>query len=215
MADFKATKIIDASNGSQVSIGPRVQTPSGNVMQVQIGPGDIISNLPVIVDFAHHQIHEGEAFNYRNFTTLSSGQTLNISFSPSGTSTSAATSPHLLFDIEGTTQTELRFWEGATLSGGTIISGLNNNRALNGAYKTIIRTGVTISGSSPSSGLLLEAHSKGLEGATPVAGKSTGMITRDDEWIIKPGSVYLMEIKSVGANNVIDYSIKWYEDLGV
>ena len=54
---------------SQV-FGSVVQTPTQTkAIRVQIGPGDIISYLPVIVDFAPHQVHEGEAFVFSYLQT--------------------------------------------------------------------------------------------------------------------------------------------------
>lgn len=50
----------DTQSGLTPWVEPRSQTPTGNALNVQIGPGDPISNIPVVMDFEHHQVHEGE-----------------------------------------------------------------------------------------------------------------------------------------------------------
>ena len=51
--------IRDATTGLTASVEARKQTPTGNVMNVQIGPGDVISNIPVVMDFGQHQVPGG------------------------------------------------------------------------------------------------------------------------------------------------------------
>jgi hypothetical protein len=47
------------------TVETRVQTPTKTkAINVQIGPGDVISNIPVMIDYEHHQIHEGETHSY-------------------------------------------------------------------------------------------------------------------------------------------------------
>lgn len=56
--------IRDAITGLTASVEARKQTPTGNALNVQIGPGDVISNIPVVMDFGQHQIHEGESHGF-------------------------------------------------------------------------------------------------------------------------------------------------------
>ncbi len=41
--------IRDAITGLSAAVEARKQTPTGNALNVQIGPGDPISNIPVVV----------------------------------------------------------------------------------------------------------------------------------------------------------------------
>jgi hypothetical protein len=161
-----------------------------------------------VITQEHHEIHDGNHFNVRGFTTLpTSGNTICFGvLTPTGSKWT-----HFLFDVEGTTQTEVRIWEGATLSGGTAVIAFNNNRNSTNVSNLTIRANPVISGLSATSGLLLASHSKGLEGTTPSKASQVAQTGREDEWIFKSGTSYLTEIKSVGAGNIVDYAATWYE----
>ena len=161
----------------------------------------------ISIDHPHHEVHDGDHYNIRNITTLGSNAALEF-----GVSTPVGSKwAHMTFAIEGTSQTELRVWEGATLSGGTAITAINNNRNCGNISILTIKSNPVVSGASATSGTLLEVHSKGLAGTNPAAADSFGSITREDEMIMKSGTSYLYEIKSRDTNNIIDYSATWYE----
>jgi len=172
---------------------------------------NLFYGAPITIDVSHHEIHCGDHFNYRNFKTIGSGigSSINIGI----TTPNNVVWNHLLWDVEGTSQTEIRVWESPTLSGGTIISGLNNNRNMTRIHSATFKQNVTISGASPTSGLLLEAHSKGQTGATPARASFNASAGREDEWVLRSGTTYLFSITSADASNIIDYSFKWYEHL--
>lgn len=52
-----------------------------------------------------------------------------------------------------------------------------------------------------------------VDGTTPAKANIGGAVTREDEWILKSGTTYLWEIKTVGDNNSIDYNGFWYEHI--
>jgi len=161
-----------------------------------------------IITNEHSKIHQGEHFNLRGFSSINSGGTLNFGVTtPNGSKWC-----HLVFTVDGTTQTEVYGYEGATLSGGTILSGLNNNRNSPTLPTLQIRRNVVISGTTPTSGLLIESHSKGREGTNPSEADSSSSVSREDEWILKSGTTYLWTIISQGSGNIIDFSSSWYEN---
>ena len=183
---------------------------SNNAGKVNIAPKhtDTTTNAVKCIDYPHNEIHSGDHYNIRNFTTLAaSGNRITFGVTTPNTTKWA----HMLFEIEGTTQTEVRTWEGATCSGGTAVTPFNNNRNSVDTSTLTIVSDPTISGATPTSGTLIESHSRGLEGATPAKSSSAGTAKREDEWILKSGTTYIWEIKSVGDDNIIDYSATWYE----
>lgn len=168
---------------------------------------DESTHADVTIEYEHHAIHKGKHFNVRNFSTpLNSGATLNIGF----TTPNGSTWTHLIWKAEGTTQTEFRTFEGATLSGGTTITPRNNNRNCPISALTLLSLNPVISGVTPTSGLLIGAHSKGFESATPARAALSADASQSDEWVLKSGTTYLFEFKSVGANNIIDYEFTGY-----
>ena len=61
-----------------VVYGDNTQQPG---VRVYIGPTDPISDLPVTVDLAHHQLHEGETHQYTYPpAALSSGSSVDVRF---------------------------------------------------------------------------------------------------------------------------------------
>lgn len=155
----------------------------------------------------HHQVHDGNHYNVKNFSTIGSAETIVFGVTTPNTTKWA----HMFFAIDGTTQTEVRMWEGATLSGGTIGSSFNNNRNSTNVSSLVIKQDPTVSGTSPTSGTLLSASSRGLIGATPSRAESAGKTEEQKEWILASGTTYMWEIKSVGAGNIVDYACRWYE----
>lgn len=190
--------------------------PDGSINSQLLGSGgyylgyDKSSKAITSIDYSHHEAHDGNHYNIRGFSSpLGSG----------GIFTWCVTTPngskwaHMAYQIEGTTQTEIYVYENASCSGGTVITPRNNNRnALDNSMLTI-KQGAIISGTNGAlaSGLLIETHSKGLEGATPSKGTINGIITREDEMILRSGTTYLYVVKSVGANNILDFAGTWYE----
>ena len=214
LAEVNVAKELKVSIGSVVTtdinklnVAPYLTDEWGN--QRQMLCDTLFYGAPVVVDVGHHEIHCGDHFNYRDFKTIGSGigSSINISL----TTPNNTIFNHLIWDVEGTSQTEVRMWEGATLSGGVIISGLNNNRNMDRIHSMILKQGVTISGASPTSGLLLEVHSKGKTGTNPAAASFGANAGREDEWVLKSGTTYLFSITSADTGNIMDYSIKWYE----
>lgn len=178
--------------------------PDGSILIQLTGSGGYYyqdkatSALPVIA-YEHHEVHDGNHFNIRNFSTpLNSGLTINFGFfTPNGSKWT-----HLLWKFEG-----------ATLSGGTPISPMNNNRNAVKSAGTLVYLNPVVSGAvgTVTSGLLIGCHSKGFEAATPSKASLSSDTQQSDEWILRSGTAYLIAIKSVGANNIIDYEFTGYD----
>lgn len=118
--------IRDAVTGLTASVEARKQTPTGNALNVQIGPGDIISNIPVVMEFGQHQVHEGESHGAEYYSTavatISFGLTVPVY-------ANTINAPHLLFHAqiyEGAGM--LSLFEGSTFTGGTAVTSYNRNR---------------------------------------------------------------------------------------
>lgn len=206
----------DATTGSAAAIGPRVQTPTGNALQVQIGPGDVISNLPVTIDYAHHQDHEGEA--YMLTWTTSGSATLNGTkdFRIQVADVAATTrTPHLVVEIiSDATTTDLLMYEGTTWttgSGGQDVSdqAYNRNRNVATACSTKIYVSGTPALSAATPGTLIW---RGLLFTGARAGNTSDRAL--SEWILKTNTEYLLRITTSASGHVL-VRISFYEDRGV
>ena len=218
-------------NGSGVQY-PMVVNSDGSINTTSVGLGSVTcyqKSVPWIIggsggyfyndkstkampsiDYAHHEVHDGNHYNVRGFTSgLGSGAGLIWCVTTPNTTKWA----HMTFQIEGTTQTEVYVYEGVSCSGGTAITPRNNNRNAGDNSSLILMQNPVISGANAvaASGVLIEKYSKGLEGTTPSKSSFNGEVTREDEMILKSGTTYLYYIKSVGAGNIIDFAGTWYE----
>jgi hypothetical protein len=168
---LKLLKIIDNGDStfsistgiSGMLIGPRVQTPTGNVLQVQIGPGDPISNIPVVMDFTQHQTHEGEQYHCLDpQTTLNAGTVKYAITVPVYANTIQAPHFGVLVDTFNGSALVL-LYEGATFTGGSVVRQDNKNRNSANTDGTVIKTGVT-----STDGTLIDAFYIGASERQPV-----------------------------------------------
>jgi hypothetical protein len=202
--------IRDAITGLTAAVTARSQTPAGNVLQVQIGPGDVISNLPIVLDFDHHQIHEGEAWEWFNFGALNAA-TRDVRISVP-TLTATTRTPHLIAEvIMDTTTAQIFFYEGTTWTAvGTDDSAkiFNRNRNVGGAPNTKIY----ISG-----GTALTPNALGTQffQGYLFSGKAVSNVERAlSEWVLKSNTEYLFRVTTTGNGNVL-IRLYFYEDTGV
>lgn len=194
-------------------IGPRSQTPTGNVVQVQVGPGDIISNIPVIVPYDHHQIHEGEFYSsYKYTASLASGANSDTRVVVPSINTMGLNPvvmcPHFRFDVVASDIAEIFIYEGATFSNtGSTQAIVNHERNNPNISKMSVWTGVTTA--TTGSVLLWRGI---LFGSRTAAGDSDNAI---NEFVLKSGTEYLFRVTSGAAGNKVLERLNWYEDLGV
>ena len=203
------TQIV-ASDGTSAAVTARAQTPTGNAMQVQIGPGDVISYIPVFIDFPHHQIHEGESWQYFSFGTLNAS-TRNIRISVP-TLTATTRTPHILVEvISDCTTTTVTLFEGTTwTTTGTDDSAriFNKNRNVGGSPNTKIY----IDG-----GTTLTVNAAGTEVMKGYLFAGKASLTTDrgiEEWVLKSNTEYNLQCITTGNGSVL-VRLTFYEDAGV
>jgi hypothetical protein len=186
------------STGAEVC--PRKQTPTGDALQVQIGPGDTISNIPVVIDYEHHQIHEGES--YLSFDEQLAIATATVKYS---IDVPAGIEPHMIVSIDAYNGSAIcRLWHTATYTGGTPLAKNNRNRNSSNVAAITIKTGVTSIDGTQFESLL---------GGT---GKSGGGSNRNmSEFILHSGTTYRVDIEGLDAGVKVITRFYWYEDLGV
>lgn len=205
-----ASSITDAVTGASAQVIARTQTPTGNALQVQIGPGDPISNVPVTIDFPHHQIHEGESHLFFWTGTLNGTKDFRLSvpaFSPT------IRAPHIVPEvISDAATTTLSLYEGTTWTAGGVENtakyNRNRNYAATIAAMKIYETGVTA--------LTVNALGTRLyAGYLMASTKATNMTDRGlSEWVLAASTEYLFRIVTSASGTVL-FRLDWYEDLGV
>lgn len=181
-------------------VEPRAQTPTGNALNVQIGPGDPISNIPVVMDFEHHQVHEGET--YRAQSTHAALGTTTVKFS---ITVPAGKYPHMIVacDVYNGAAKVLLYAE-ATATGGTAVTAYNRERNSLNIPGTTIKAGVT-----STDGSLIETFYVAAGIRTSGVGRSVS------EWVLKAGATYRVDVTGLVANTEAVVGFNFYEDLGV
>jgi len=182
-------------------IEARSNTPTKtDAINVQIGPGDPISNIPVVMEFEHHQVHEGESY-LASLEQLSLG-TGTVKFS---VDVPANKYPHLIMSVDIYNGAALcRKYHTATYTGGSTMTAYNRNRNSANTPSITIKSGVT-----SSDGTLFESFFAGSGKTTSGGGRSMS------EVILKAGSTYKFEVVGQDAQTKAVINFLWYEDLGV
>ena len=185
-------------------IEARTQTPTiANAINVQIGPGDPISNIPVVMDFGQHQVHEGEAHGWEYYTATVPATRNFALVVPDYTYTIGA--PHLLFQLQSYGGAGmLSIYEGATYTGGTPVTPFNRNRNSTTAPRMVIVDGVT-----SANGVKLPYTA--IAGA---AEKTADGVRANDEIVLKANTTYVIRYEEITATTRVIIHFEWYEDLG-
>lgn len=204
-------KIVDATTSTSIAgVAARQQTPTGKALAVQIGPADVISNLPVVIEYDHHQLHEGEIFRWSVYQSLGNGANKDIRFVvPNITITTNAVTqcPHFRFEVVSSVGGDAFFYEGTTFSAnGNSRTPIAMER--NGTYTPNLAVyedpTINVLGTQLWRGLL-------------ISGRATAGNTSDasTEFVLKNNTSYHFRFTSAGATNLTLLRFVWYEDLGV
>jgi hypothetical protein len=210
--DGLPVSLSDPATGNEASIGPRVQTPTGNVIQVQIGPGDVISNMPVVIEYDHHQIHEGESFEYCWYQSNLNG-TRNFRFSVPDVPATINT-PHIVAEvISNSTLTLLYWYEGTAWTTG----GNDDNARAYNRNRNSLTTSTMIVYTSGTLALNPTTLGANFWQGVLFAGKNAAAVSESrsaSEWVLKSNTEYMFRVVTADASNVM-VRFLWYEDRGV
>lgn len=166
---------------------------------------DDVTGALVIIDTAHHEIHEGETFHvsYKSPDASPIGDNATVAFV---LTTPATKTPHLIFDGACGGDAEMEFYEGSTTTAGTNMTPQNKNRLYpNNNTVTVVRD-ATVS----AAGTLIENYL--IPGGTgPLANGSIG--SSRDEWILKKSTKYTLRLTNrSGGAQPASLRIEWYEE---
>lgn len=177
-------------------------------LRVYGGPTDPISDIPVVIDYPHHQLHEGETHQYTYPpAALANGNNLDFRLVvPAGLDPTIET-PHAVIEVEATAETWVYLYEAPTTTdNGTQQTSQNRNR---NKTATVPGSSVWLAPTVSVVGTLLSAWIIG-------AGNKTGGGTRESlEWDLKANTVYLIRVTAKATGDNVCARVIFYEDLGV
>lgn len=189
----------------QLPVTPTAHTGE-QAVRVLIGPSDPLGDTPVVLDFAHHQLHEGCS---HQVTYGPAALAINTSVDfrlVVGNLTPTTRTPHLALEVDATLESWLFLYETPTTTdNGTQQTAYNRNRNSATAPNMTVWLAPTVTGT----GTLLSAWILG-------SGNKGGGQSRDAlEWDLKANTTYLIRITAKTASVNVAARIMWYEDLGV
>lgn len=197
------TQIIDAAgNIASVKIGDNTGEKG---LRVFIGPTDPISDIPVFIDFPHHQLHEGETWQYTyGPIAIAQNGIVNIRVVVANVAATIRT-PHAAAELDTNGEIWLEIFETPTFSApGTAVTLYNRNRNIAGSPTTTVFTAPTVS-----------AVGTKISGWIIGSGQKAGGSTKDSiEWDLKANTEYLYRITAQVASNIC-FRLIQYEDKGV
>lgn len=203
LTDHSQTSQIVNAAGDAAEVQTGVYTSQKGI-RAFLGGTDPISDLPVFVDLAQHQVHEGESHGAQYYSTAPA--TIEFALTvPVYANTIQA--PHLMINLTaygGAMQVSL--YEGSTHTGGTSLPGYNRNRNSATTPGMAILQGVT----NVTPGTLLP-HTF-IVAAAEKQGDSN---RSNDEVILKSNTEYRVVLEEVAATTRAIMHFEWYEDLGV
>lgn len=183
--------------------------------RVLIGPTDLISNLPVVIDYDHHQLHEGEVFrwSYVNTAGLNAAASEYIVFTvpnitiPAGNS-AVGLCPHFRWEVIADSYAQAFLYEGPTVTGGTGTARNPVAMERNGTYTpklTVLeKPTVTVDGTLIWQGITFASKT--------AAGSADSSI---NEFVLKNNTTYAFKFTSQTNGCKFLLRFVWYEDLGV
>lgn len=201
--DFGQLKITQFdSSGIEAPIGTNIDP--NHVLNVgaqwQTGNDGIDrgTNTPVEITLEHNMVHRGKHFSIADYAL---NQAISTTYDFAITTPAGLNRAHMLFGLSASEGATLQIYEDCTdLTGGTAETPVNNHRgsAVVSAL-TIVSNPATITLGTRIEGFL-------IGGA-----RSSGVVNRDHELVLKPESTYLFRITSLANNNDIGWEVYWYE----
>lgn len=173
------------------------QTRTTEILElVKNGNGDAITTI----DFAHHEIHEGDAFTASYKVDVANGANLDLLFVTPNTDKRI----HFTYVIEVELETDGLLYENVTATVGTAVAAYNRDRnSLTAATLVVTHTPSAITAGTT---IIRSGHYG--------SGKTIGGNDRTvNEIILKKNTKYLLRLTNVIANatNYMSVRLNWYE----
>ena len=188
--------------------GPVILTDPNDASRA--GEFDNLFKVPLIMDIAHHEIHEGDTYS----ATITDVSAASGAYVQGYILTSAVTSPqkrmHMVLSHEGSGLHSFTITEGVTFtSGGAAATPINRRRD---SANTSDAQAVRVGGDNLTGGLLIYTGGTVIWSESAGAGRGSGSSSRGtDEWILAPNTAYMFEMMSGATSTSISIQATWYE----
>lgn len=162
---------------------------------------DPLSDIPVTLDFAHHEIHDGSAFTASYTKDFSNGEVVDILMVTPDSTAHAHFTWAIDFELEG----HMAIYEAVTATqAANPIVAYNRNRVGSPTAATVVLTFAPTAVTEGTT-VIREAHAG--------SGKLiSGSRADSQEFVLKPNTKYLIRVTNVAAaTSYISVRLDWYE----
>ena len=216
--EFDYERIVEAIGKIKISVGgtsvakvEAQQTNGSQKTQIVDGDGnvavvDLINKAQVYMDWEHHAIHEGIAFNLNVYSTVAFGTPKYCQFK------TGSKYVHLKEKtiVDGSDTLLCQFIEAPTVTDGTtLVPTYNRNRNSSTTSVMVIYSDPT----NISGGTILEYdYIFGADNALGGAQVSSPGAFMNLEWVLKPNTTYIYKLENLGDGTATFLSkLMWYE----
>ena len=164
-------------------------------------PVDEITGNLVVIHTEHHEVHEGEMFH--------GGWSASVANNASADTliTVGAKGTHIVFGVAAGGACQVYLYEAPTASGGSAQTMYNMNRNSALVTPAAIASAPTVS----ATGSVTLVNGWYLPGGNSEQTRGGGGVRAETEWMLKPGTVYLLRVTNVsGASVTVSSAIECY-----
>lgn len=167
---------------------------------------DASTHATTTIEYEHHEIHGGSHYFVNGSVTLTIDDVYDIRI----TTPSSTKQAHMLYHVTTDSETDIYMYEDVAITNaGTAIPSYNNYRA------SLNSSGLVFDGILNESTALANADTN-LAGSVALThrisgdGKDGGIVTRNDELILIPSTIYCKRFIASAAG-YINWKFQWYE----
>jgi hypothetical protein len=171
---------------------------------------DKYTNTLQIIDYAHHEIHDGSHFTLAGSVSIG----LNAAYDIQITTPNTTKWAHFLLEFDVTDTTNWYVYENVTIAqAGTGLTPWNNDRN-SATTATVVTKGIANASVADANVDTAVAGATTLESGVVGANKTAGSVNRENEIILKQNEDY--SIRFVGtAATTVHYRLNWYEHTNI
>jgi hypothetical protein len=165
---------------------------------------DKVTDVPMVIDYAHHEIHSGSAYNMTHSTLKANAEVMDV-YIKTGIVTDQA---HMVISIDAALSATFELYENSTMvdASANRLTPFNLNRSSsNTSNLTICHTPT---GTETGTRLILHYIGNATQGA--VAGTGGNVGTRN-EIVLRNNTAYLIRVTSRSNGNTCTAILDWYE----
>lgn len=167
---------------------------------------DKLTNALKVIDYPHHENHEGSHFEISDFFQLDDGSSKTISIK-NGSSKQL----HFIMDLFTTARTERLLYKNSDVTfDGTDLNVVNTNLVYETVSSSILKAQY-----DPTINNIGTLVRKMSQGSSVAQGSGEYVSTREHEIVIKPNCTFIIRLISRENGNIVSYIINWYEKTGV